>query len=82
MKKLKLLTQEQKKFWDDNGYVQVSGIFTPTEMEEMSKAYDDIFERKQKENVAAMESAWVGDEMKKAANNMDYTVSFINNNSK
>jgi len=44
-------------------------------MNEISDAYDELFERKRRENLEGLESAWVGDDMKKEAGYIDYTVS-------
>ncbi|XP_063978509.1 phytanoyl-CoA dioxygenase, peroxisomal-like [Diachasmimorpha longicaudata] len=74
---LKFLTPTQKKFYEENGYVKLSNVFTPKEFQEISDAYDDIFTRKQKEHVAEMESSWGGKEMKRLAENRDYTVKAV-----
>ena len=42
---LKLLTADEKQFYNDNGYVHLSNVFSPDEVEEMSEEYDTIFER-------------------------------------
>lgn len=73
--KLKFLTAEQKKCWEENGFVKLSNIFTDEEFNEISSEYDDLFSRKQKENANGLEAAWKGDDMKKAASNINYTVS-------
>lgn len=54
-----LLTEEQQKFWDENGYVLLDDIFTSEEVEEMSEAYDEIFNMKKK--MYNLEAAWDGD---------------------
>lgn len=77
MSPLKYLTPEQQKFWKDNGYIKISNIFSAKEMNEISEAYDELFERKRRENAGGLEAAWVGNDMKKAAGNIDYTVSHI-----
>ena len=42
---LKLLTAEEKQFYNDNGYVHLSNVFSSEEVDEMSEEYDTIFER-------------------------------------
>lgn len=76
---LKFLTAQQKKFYDDNGYVKLSGVFSEKELQEISDAYDELFDRKHKENLEGLESAWVGDDMKKEAGYREYTVKSIHN---
>lgn len=49
--KLKYLTSEQKKFYEDNGYIKLSGDLTNDELYEIYNEYNKIFARKQKENV-------------------------------
>lgn len=72
---LKFLTPEQKQFWQENGYIKLSNVYSTKEMNEISDAYDDLFERKRRENLEGLESAWVGNDMKKEAGYIDYTVS-------
>ncbi|XP_014238884.1 uncharacterized protein LOC106660435 [Trichogramma pretiosum] len=79
MKKLKFLTSEQKDFYTENGFVKLSGVFSDKEFDEILKEYNDLFARKQEEDVTSLEAAWVGDDMKKAANNINYTVKSIHN---
>ncbi|XP_043272964.1 probable alpha-ketoglutarate-dependent hypophosphite dioxygenase [Venturia canescens] len=79
MSGLKFLTAEEKKFWKDNGYIKISNVFSVQEMNEISEAYDELFERKRRENVQGLEAAWAGNDMKKAAGNIDYTVKSIHN---
>lgn len=77
-KQLKFLTKEQKRQWDENGFIKVGNIFSPAELNEISDAYNELFERKAKENMGGLEAGWAGDEMKRAAKNIDYTVSLNN----
>ena len=74
MKKLKFLTPDQKEFWKENGFIKLGGIFSNKEFEEISNEYNDVFNRKQKDDVDGLEAAWIGDDMKKAAQNINYTV--------
>lgn len=66
------LKPEEIKFYKDNGFVKLSNIFSEAEMEEMCKEYNFIFETK---NNDEMESSWAGDEMRKQANFINYSVS-------
>lgn len=75
MGKLKFLTPQQKQFWTDNGFIKLSGIFSENEMGEISWEYDDLFERQQKSYKEELEATWVGEDMKKLAGNINYTVS-------
>lgn len=75
MAALKFLTSEQKQFWKENGYIKLTNVYTLKEMNEISDAYNELFERKHRENLAGLESAWVGEDMKKAAGYINYTVS-------
>lgn len=79
MARLKYLTPEQKKFWTDNGYIKLTGVFSEKEMQEICNGYDELFERKHQENLQGLESAWAGKDMKKAANYKEYTVKSIHN---
>ncbi|XP_047470682.1 phytanoyl-CoA dioxygenase, peroxisomal-like isoform X1 [Penaeus chinensis] len=59
---MKFLTPEQKKFYDDNGYVVID-VLTKEQTDELSRDYDDIFKRKADSN---LEATWQGDWNKKA----------------
>lgn len=76
---LKFLTTEEKQFYTDNGFIKLRGIFSEEEMNEISNAYDELFRRKFQENPTELESAWVGNSMKKEAGYIDYTVKSIHN---
>lgn len=75
MASLKFLTPEEKQFWLENGYIKLTNVFSIKEINEISDAYNELFERKHRENLAGLEAGWVGDDMKKAAGYIDYTVS-------
>lgn len=75
MATLKFLTSEQEQFWQENGYVKLSNVYSTKEMNEISDAYNELFERKHRENLSGLEAGWVGGDMKKLAGNIDYTVS-------
>lgn len=70
------LTKEQIRFWKDNGYIKLSGIFSDKEMDVISKEYDRIFILK---NNPGMEARWEGNEMKKIAQSKDYSVHSVHN---
>jgi len=74
MASLKFLTPEEKQFWQENGYIKLTNVFSIKEINEISDAYNELFEKKHRENLAGLESSWVGDDMKKAAGYIDYTV--------
>ena len=40
-----MLTSEQIKFYKDNGYLVVSGVFQPKEVEECVRETDEMFSR-------------------------------------
>lgn len=54
---MKFLTPEQKKFYDDNGYI-VLDILTKEEISELSQEFDKIFQAKAQSN---LEATWQGD---------------------
>jgi len=74
MADLKYLTSEQKQFWKENGYIKLSNVYTMKEMNEISNTYDEVFEKAHRQNVS-LEASWIGEDMKKAAGNIDYSVS-------
>ncbi|XP_011880592.1 PREDICTED: probable phytanoyl-CoA dioxygenase [Vollenhovia emeryi] len=76
---LKFLTSEQKQFWQENGYIKLSSVFSTREINEISDAYNELFERKRRENLAGLEAGWVGEDMRKVAGYIDYTVKSIHN---
>ncbi|PSN48716.1 hypothetical protein C0J52_08783 [Blattella germanica] len=73
-----MLTKEQIQFYKENGYIKLSNIFTEKELQEISDEYDDLFERKQKEN-AELQAVWKGEEMKKACDIQNDVVLSIHN---
>lgn len=54
-----MLSEKQKKFYSDNGYLLLDGVFTPEEIEECSVEYDKLFQSKQSQN--NLEAKWKGD---------------------
>lgn len=65
------LTKEQIKFFQDNGYIQISNVFSDKEIDTIVNEYSRIFALK---NNAGMEAAWLGDDMRKTANEKPYSV--------
>lgn len=72
--KMVRLTPEQIKFYDDNGYIKLSNIFSDKEMKSISDEYDRLFDLKSHQGV---EASWQGKEMSKAAQNIQYSVSLL-----
>lgn len=66
---MKLLSQEQKQHYENNGYI-VLDIFSESEIEELSLEYNSVFERKQKENI---EATWGGN-WRKESNEVRITI--------
>lgn len=79
MKSLKFLTPEQKNYYEKSGFIKLSGVFTEKEINEISDGYNELFERKHKENFQGLESAWTGNSMKNISENIKYTVRIFNN---
>ena len=40
-----LLTDDQKRSYEENGFVLLDNVFTPQEVDEISTAYDSVFAR-------------------------------------
>jgi len=57
---LKQLTEEQLRGYKEQGYIKISGLFSPQELEEITQEYDDLFNRKKSEN-ARLEAKWPGE---------------------
>lgn len=71
------LTAGQKEFYKENGYIQLSNIFTPEEIKEISDAYDSVFKRKAEQNFN-MQTSWEGKWIKEAGIQSERkTVTFI-----
>ena len=54
-----MLTDAQIEFYRTNGYILLDDVYTPEEIEECSREYNALFERKQ--NVYNLEATWGGD---------------------
>ncbi|KOB53093.1 putative alpha-ketoglutarate-dependent hypophosphite dioxygenase [Operophtera brumata] len=70
------LTEEQKQFYKDNGYIVLKDLVIPEDLEEISVEYDKLFLRKNQEK---MESSWVGSDENDRQNNSMFTVKGIHN---
>jgi len=55
-----VVTDEQVKFYQENGYIVLDGIFTKEQVEKCSQEYDRLFEVKKQEKMD-MEATWIGD---------------------
>jgi hypothetical protein len=55
-----LLNSEENTFYQSNGFVKLSTVFTQTEVAEMSSEYDKVFKRKAEEK-ANIKAIWKGD---------------------
>ncbi|XP_060805262.1 phytanoyl-CoA dioxygenase, peroxisomal-like isoform X2 [Amyelois transitella] len=51
------LTQKQKQFYKENGYILLKNVLSGEELDQISLEYDELFLRKSQEK---MESSWVG----------------------
>ena len=54
-----MLTSEQIKFYKDNGYLVVSGVFQPKEVEECVRETDEMFSRVERSG-KNLEATWGG----------------------
>lgn len=66
-----LLTEEQKQFYKENGYLLVKNVFTEEELKEIETEYENLFRR---QNLDNMESAWVGSDENDRKHDGIYTV--------
>ena len=41
---MKLLSEQQKRFYDTNGYIKLEDVFSKEELGELSQEYDDLFQ--------------------------------------
>jgi len=58
------LTPEQKESYKENGFILLDNVFTNDEVEEISQAYDDVFNLKSQQN--DLEAAWEGKWLKES----------------
>ena len=59
----RMLTEEQVSFYKTNGFIILDDIFSARELEECSREYDNLFERKR---ASDLEATWGGDWNQKA----------------
>ncbi|XP_066996934.2 phytanoyl-CoA dioxygenase, peroxisomal [Anabrus simplex] len=71
-----MLTEQQKNYYKENGFIKLENVFTPGEFQILSDEYDEIFNKKRNEG---MEASWKGDLMKEAANRAPVSVLSIHN---
>ncbi|XP_018323245.1 uncharacterized protein LOC108735674 [Agrilus planipennis] len=79
MPELKLLTDQQKHFYRENGYIKLDNVLSRQEIDEILETYDKLFQRKQRENEKGLEAAWGGDEVKKLSEGIKASVKSIHN---
>lgn len=68
------LTQEQKQFYKDNGFILLKNLITEEELNQMVTEYDALFKRK---NMEGMETMWIGSDADNRKHDMPYTVIFF-----
>ncbi len=74
---MKFLTEEQREFYAENGYIKLSGIFTDDFVDELSREYDSLFARK--EETASLDATWKGDWKYQVKDTSDVQVQSIHN---
>ena len=75
--KMKFLTEEQREFYAENGYIKLSGIFTNDFVDELSREYDSLFARKKE--TASLDATWKGDWKNQVKDTSDVQVQSIHN---
>ncbi|CAG9789164.1 unnamed protein product [Diatraea saccharalis] len=70
------LTQEQKQFYEENGYVLLENLLPENDLSNIYEQYNDLFKRKNQEK---MESSWVGSDANDRQSDSTYTVKGIHN---
>lgn len=68
------LTEEQKKFYKENGFIHLKKLIKDGELKTLSQEYDDLFRRKNQQKI---ESLWVGGDDNFRETGSPYTVSKI-----
>lgn len=68
------LTPQQKKFYEDNGYILLKNVFSEAELSEAIDEYEQLFARKNQE---MMETSWVGSNETNRKSDSPFTVSNI-----
>ncbi len=59
-----MLTNEQVRFYQDNGYLLASGIFSVKQLDELEASFDGIIERRLQRRIG-LDATWGGDAWKK-----------------
>ncbi|XP_026725700.1 phytanoyl-CoA dioxygenase, peroxisomal-like [Trichoplusia ni] len=70
------LTQEQKHFYKENGYIILKNVLCEADLAAITEEYDKLFARKNQEK---MESSWVGTDADDRKNSSEFTVKGIHN---
>ncbi|CAG9565130.1 unnamed protein product [Danaus chrysippus] len=70
------LTDEQKKFYKENGYIHLKKLIKDDELKTLSQEYDNLFRRKNQQKI---ESLWVGGDDNFRESDSPYTVKGIHN---
>ncbi|KAJ8713780.1 hypothetical protein PYW08_007400 [Mythimna loreyi] len=70
------LTQEEKTFYKENGYILLKDVLSEEELNAISEEYDKLFARKNQEK---MESSWVGSDADDRKSDATLTVKGIHN---
>lgn len=66
------LTEQQKQFYKDNGYILLKNLIDDKELARVTDEYEKLFKRKNLEN---MENSWVGKSEENRKTDSPYTVS-------
>lgn len=66
------LSQEQKTFYKNNGYIILKNVLPEEDLRAITEEYDKLFARKNQEK---MESSWVGTDADDRKNTSEFTVS-------
>ncbi len=74
---MKFLTEEQREFYAENGYIKLSGIFTNDFVDELSREYDSLFARKKE--TASLDATWKGDWKNQVKDTSDVHLQSIHN---
>ncbi|XP_053617924.1 phytanoyl-CoA dioxygenase, peroxisomal-like [Plodia interpunctella] len=70
------LTAQQKKFYQDNGYLHLKNVFSKQELDTVIDEYNKLFKRKNEEQI---ENSWVGSNETNRINNTPFTVKGVHN---
>ncbi|XP_075976791.1 putative alpha-ketoglutarate-dependent hypophosphite dioxygenase [Anticarsia gemmatalis] len=70
------LTEEQKQFYKDNGYILLKNLISEEELSRVIDKYDKLFKRK---NQDTMENSWVGDNKNNRKTDNPRTVKGVHN---